>query len=322
MIEDELVDLDIASLRAFVVTADEQHFGRAAERLVISQQALSKRIQHLERLLGVSLFDRTNRRVEITQTGRRLLPYARRAVDTADAVVSEAAKDAGPLRIDVLDEHLAPMLIARQAAVRDPGVLVEARTRTDHHDAITALRTSDVDVAIGRAGAVGEPWPVDIQRRLLLLEPVRLLVGVEHRFADRDAVTLADLRDIRLWFPMIGAPAEWIDYVDELCRDFGLAVDSAGSTLGFDFFLRKAQEESELATFFGGAMPAPPGSVRVVPVVQPVPVFGWWAMWRRRVPDWRVDELTQLAAPMAEVTISDARDPAKVWMPASDRARL
>jgi DNA-binding transcriptional LysR family regulator len=316
------VDLDIASLRAFVAAADDQHFGRAAERLVISQQALSKRIQRLEQLLGVTLFDRTNRRVELTETGRRLLPHARRAVDTADAVVAEAAKGAGPLRIDVLDEHLAPMLIARQAALRDPNVLVEARTRTDHLDAITALRTSDVDVAIGRAGAVGEPWPVDIRRRLLLLEPVRLLVGAEHRFADRDAVTPADLRGIRLWFPMIGAPAEWIDYIDELCRDFGLTVDSAGSTLGFDFFLRKAQEESELATFFGGAMPAPPGSVRVVPIVQPVPVFGWWAMWRRRVPDSRVDELAQLAASMAEVTIADARDPAKVWMPASDRARL
>jgi DNA-binding transcriptional LysR family regulator len=289
------VDLDIASLRAFVAAADEQHFGRAAERLVISQQALSKRIQRLEQLLGVTLFDRTNRRVELTETGRRLLPHARRAVDTADAVVAEAAKGAGPLRIDVLDEHLAPMLIARQAALRDPSVLVEARTRTDH---------------------------LDIRRRLLLLEPVRLLVGAEHRFADRDAVTPADLRGIRLWFPMIGAPAEWIDYIDELCRDFGLTVDSAGSTLGFDFFLRKAQEESELATFFGGAMPAPPGSVRVVPIVQPVPVFGWWAMWRRRVPDSRVDELAQLAASMAEVTIADARDPAKVWMPASDRARL
>ena len=150
------MDLDIASLRAFVATADEQHFGRAAERLVISQQALSKRIQRLEQLLGVSLFDRTNRRVELTETGRRLLPHRppggrhrRRGGG------SEAAKGVGPLRIDVLDEHLAPMLIARQAALRDPGVLVEARTRTDHHDAITALLTFDVDVAFGRAGAVG-----------------------------------------------------------------------------------------------------------------------------------------------------------------------
>jgi DNA-binding transcriptional LysR family regulator len=322
VIEDEQVDLDIASLRAFVVTADEQHFGRAAERLVISQQALSKRIQRLEQLLGVSLFDRTNRRVEITATGSRLLPYARRAVDTADAVVTEAAEGAGRLRIDVLDEHLAPMLIARQVALRDPRLVVEARTRTDRLDAIAALRTSDVDVAIGRAGAVSEPWPVDIRRRLLLLEPVRLLVGAEHQVADRDAVPMAQLRDIRLWFPMVGAPAEWIDYLEELCRDFDLTVDSAGSTLGFDFFLRKAQEGSELATFFGGAMPPPPGSVRVVPIVQPTPVFGWWAMWRRRLPDSRVDELAELAASMTEVTVAEAREPAKVWMPAADRSRL
>jgi DNA-binding transcriptional LysR family regulator len=322
VIEDEQVDLDIALLRAFVVTADEQHFGRAAERLVISQQALSKRIQRLEQLLGVSLFDRTNRSVAITATGSRLLPHARRAVDTADAVVTEAAKGTGPLRIDVLDEHLTPMLIARQVALRDPSLVIEARTRADRQDAIAALRTSDVDVAIGRAGAVPEPWPVDIRRRVLLLEPLRLLVGADHAFADRDAVPLAELRNIRLWFPMVGAPAEWIDYVDELCRDFDLVVDSAGSTLGFDFFLRRAQKDAELATFFGAAMQAPPGSLRVVSIVEPTPVFGWWAMWRRRVPDWRVDELAELAAPMADVTVAEARDPAKVWMPASDRARL
>lgn len=316
------MDLDSGLLRAFVATADERHFGRAAQRLVISQQALSKRINRLESLLGVTLLDRTNRRVELTETGRRLLPLARQATDAADAVADEAAKHVGPLRIDVLDEHLSAMLLARRVARRDPRLVVEARTRTDHHDAITALRNHDVDIALGRAGAVADPWPTDIRRRVLMLEPIRLLVAPEHPFAGRDAVRPAELRDTRLWFPMVGAPAEWTDLVDELCADFGLTVDRTGSTLGFEFFLRRSADEPGLATFYGAAMSPPGPAVRVVPVTDPVPVFGWWAMWRRRVPDARVNTLCDMASDMGGVTVDDARDPGRVWLPARDRACL
>jgi DNA-binding transcriptional LysR family regulator len=312
------MDLDSGLLRAFVTVADEGHFGRAAERLVISQQALSKRINRLESLLGVSLFDRTNRRVVITATGRRLLPLARQAVDTSDAVATEAARNAGPLRIDVLDNYLASMLIARGVAQR--GRLdVEARTRTDHFDALDALRTTDVDIALGRAGSVVGPWPTDIRRRLVLLEPIRLLVGTDHPVAGRDAVPMAELADLHLWFPMTGAPREWIELVDELCADFGLVVDRAGSTLGFEYFVQRLADDPGLSTLFGGAM-APPGpALRVVPIVDPVPVFAWWAMSRRRVPDARVQAVCDQAAQLTGIPLADAHH---VWMPAADRARL
>ena len=319
--DDEGVDLDSGMLRAFVAVADDGHFGRAAERLVISQQALSKRISRLESLLGVSLFDRSNRRVVITDTGRRLLPLARQAVDTADAVATEAAKNAGPLRIDVLDDYLSSMLIARGVA-RNGELVVEARARTDHHDALDALRTADADIALGRAGAVPGPWPTDIRRKVLLLEPIRLLVGSSHPFAERDAVPMAELGDVHLWFPMTGAPREWIDLVDELCEDFGLVVDRTGSTLGFEYFLQRLADDPGLSTLYGGAM-APPGpALRVLPIVEPVPVFAWWAMWRRRVPDVRVQAVCDQAAGLDGIPLDEARDPNQVWMPAADRARL
>ncbi|TDW86352.1 LysR family transcriptional regulator [Kribbella sp. VKM Ac-2566] len=312
------MDLDSGTLRAFVTVADEGHFGRAAERLVISQQAISKRINRLESQLGVSLFDRSLRNVRITETGRRLLPLARQAVDTADALAVEAARNAGPLRIDVLDDHLSSMLIARGVAQRGD-VVVEARTRTDHHDALEALRTTDVDIALGRAGAVTGPWPADLRRRVVLLEPIRLLVGARHPLAGRDAVPMADLRDARLWFPMTGAPREWIDLVDELCADFGLTVDRTGSTLGLEYFLGRLADDPGLGTLFGGAMAAPGPGLAVVPIVDPVPVFAWWAMWRRRVPDSRVQAVQDAASRLYGVPLEAAGD---TWMPAADRARL
>jgi DNA-binding transcriptional LysR family regulator len=86
------VDLDLAQVRAFVAAAEDLHFGRAAGRLFLTQQALSKRIARLERELGVALFTRQARAVRLTEAGRRFLGPARRALAEGDRAV-EAARD-------------------------------------------------------------------------------------------------------------------------------------------------------------------------------------------------------------------------------------
>ncbi|MEV4258685.1 LysR family transcriptional regulator, partial [Spirillospora sp. NPDC049652] len=57
------MDVDVPGLRAFVAAAEEMHFGRAAQRLFLTQQALSQRVRRLEAVLGAPLFERTTRRV-------------------------------------------------------------------------------------------------------------------------------------------------------------------------------------------------------------------------------------------------------------------
>jgi DNA-binding transcriptional LysR family regulator len=75
--------LDPRLLRGFVTVAEELHFTRAAVRLHVAQQALSRDVRRLERELGAELFVRTTRQVTLTPDGERLLPYARRVLHSA-----------------------------------------------------------------------------------------------------------------------------------------------------------------------------------------------------------------------------------------------
>ena len=103
------MDIDLRLLRYFLVLAEELHFTRAAERLYVSQPALSNQIRRLERQIGLALFDRTNRGVVLTPAGQALVPRAQQAVAAVSLGLAEAAAAAGAsetVRIDVLASSL------------------------------------------------------------------------------------------------------------------------------------------------------------------------------------------------------------------------
>jgi DNA-binding transcriptional LysR family regulator len=86
--------VEFRQLRYFVAVAEELHFGRAAERLHMSQSPLSRTIRELERDLGVVLFVRTTRRVELTSAGSVLLERSRRALAELDGAITDARRSA------------------------------------------------------------------------------------------------------------------------------------------------------------------------------------------------------------------------------------
>jgi DNA-binding transcriptional LysR family regulator len=88
--------VELRQLRYFVAVAEELHFGRAAARLHMSQSPLSRAIRELERELGVVLFVRTTRRVELTSAGAALLERARAALAEIDGAIADARRSARP----------------------------------------------------------------------------------------------------------------------------------------------------------------------------------------------------------------------------------
>lgn len=321
------MDLDTGLLRAFVTVCDEQHFGRAATRLHVSQQALSKRIARLETLVGVRLLDRGTRRVELTAVGARLLEPARSAVDAVDATLAVVVPHQGTVRVDVLNEHLAPMHLVRGLAGAHLGALAGLNlvvvSREGSRSVPEMLRSGEADICLGRAGALQVPWPGDVHRRLVLPEPLELLVPRSHRWAARREVTMSELAHEPLWFPMVGAPPEWTGLLDELASRFNLSIDYAGSTMGFEHWVERITLGTAPVSFIGAAMPTPPvPDVTRVPLIDPTPLYPWWAMWSGRTPATVVDAITTPLVGVGRGELALVGDPANRWLPARDRVLL
>ncbi|MBJ9682723.1 MULTISPECIES: LysR substrate-binding domain-containing protein [Burkholderia] len=189
---------DLRQWRYFVTVADERHFGRAAERLSITQPPLSQAIRALEDALGVALFARTKRSVALTAVGAALLPDVRRLLAAADALPPLARRlargEAGSLAlafVSTADYGLLPSLL-RAFGARYPQVRLQL-----------AEATSDVQVdelVAGRidAGLVIPPVPPRHAAGLSYLPVVRepLVVAMPAGASDAPEDTPVHLAEI------------------------------------------------------------------------------------------------------------------------------
>lgn len=183
--------------RSFVAVAEELHFGRAAERLNMTQPPLSRQIQKLERIVGVELLERDNRRVALTEAGKAFLDDARRLVTAAERAPFTARRIAsgqiGEVRIGFTAASgfslLGPLL--EEISSQLPKVhleLVEMVTT----EQVQALQSGDLDLGLARPPFDSELF----ESALLLSESLYVAVPARHRLNDlQRELTVEDLRN-------------------------------------------------------------------------------------------------------------------------------
>lgn len=186
--------MNLRDLSYIVAVAETRHFGRAAEHCFVSQPTLSGQVKKLEEELGVTIFERSNRSVEVTAIGEDILRHARRLMEEADAIeqVARAAQDplAGPLRIGAiptLSPYLMPQLLSplQRQYPRLRLVLREEVT-----DALLArLRQHALDALLLATPAED----ADLAQIPLFDEPFWLAHPPDHALAAKTAITDADL---------------------------------------------------------------------------------------------------------------------------------
>ncbi|MGM1062185.1 LysR family transcriptional regulator [Saccharothrix sp. Mg75] len=192
-------------LRQLLVLAEELHFGRAANRLYLSQPALSQRVRALELKLGVQLFDRTSRRVELTAQGQALLPLARRVVDSVDDLLraaERASNDTPVLRLGVCESFAAldaTRGVISMLSTDHPELGPEVRVVDSFTEQLAELRKGEIDAAF-----VHLPVPDDLGAQPLVTEPRVACIAAHDPLAERDVIRLSDLAD----HPVLGLNPE------------------------------------------------------------------------------------------------------------------
>ncbi|HYF19170.1 MAG TPA: LysR family transcriptional regulator [Ramlibacter sp.] len=189
-----MVKPSIADLRAFVTVGQLRSFAAAAKALHLSQPALSRRISHLEDLLGVRLFDRTTRSVELTLLGRRFLAEVRGLVDQLDRSVA-SLQDAADLEVGDVTigcvfsavHHFLPPVI-RAFREKHPGVLVRI-IEEGADEVLASVKQGESDFALNYIG-MQDP---EVDFTPLLKEAYVLAVPASHVLARRRKVKWEEL---------------------------------------------------------------------------------------------------------------------------------
>lgn len=272
--------MDLAQLKAFVAVVDAGGVSRAADRLHVSQPALSRQVQTLEAELGVALFDRVQRRLRLTSVGEDLLQRSRLVLLEAEGL-RERAKSLQSGQTGVLKIGATPPIIEAPLSdflgdwrKRHPGIDVHL-TEDGGASLAERLHAGDVHVAYVPAG--------DARFDYQLLYPIHVVAAVStrHELARQRSVELTKLMPFQLLALHVGfGSRRWFDAA---CRDTGMRPN-----LVFESASPGAVLALATAGYGVGILPSAVSvssdRVRLLPIVHEGTPIGRWTMiaWSKR----------------------------------------
>jgi DNA-binding transcriptional LysR family regulator len=279
--------MELRHLRYFVAVAEELHFRRAAIRLNISQPPLSQQIQQMEEELGVILFERTNRRVELSGAGRLFLPEARATLEQADRArriaMKAGAGELGELRLSMFPS--APLMPRISAGIRDyresfPEVTLLLH-EMESRDQIAALTERRVDIAIVRNAALpAEAGDVGVQ----LVATDRLVVAMRTGhplLRRRGAIALRALSGEPFVFygPKMGDTIPQL--VRNLCRHAGFEPEISQLANANSTMIGLVAAGLGIAIIPSALARLAPPDIAIRPLKETETTVSAWALWQR-----------------------------------------
>ena len=310
-------DVDPRLLRAFLAVAEELHFTRAAARLYVAQQALSRDVRRLERELGAELFSRTTRQVTLTAEGERLLPHARRVLAAQDELVAAFTGADRPLLVDLNSPGLVCGRILERARELAPECELMARYESGLTGAAADMIAGRLDVSFGRYAGLDPALRSALAHQPVRYEPMAVLLPEGHPLTGLDAVPLAALAGETV-YAGAGNPRtpEWTDLAYQLFEGRGIAVaEPAPLAVGPEEFGRiMAKKRNPVLAVVD--FPAMPGA-ELRPLVDPVPLSPLSMVWRKGLMH---PGMAALRTAAAELSAAEGwlRKPENGWVPAMD----
>ncbi|WP_125106222.1 LysR family transcriptional regulator [Gulosibacter massiliensis] len=259
--------MELQQLRYVVAVADEGSFTRAAERCRVVQSALSHQVKALERELGVQLFARTSRRVEITAAGAAFVAQARVSLAAAERAVAEAAGAGGQVRgtltvgviptTTVLD---IPKELGRFHRAH-PGVRIRLRSGGSH-DFAEAIRSGSMDVAV--LGLSETTPPQGVATLVLARERLVAVVAEGRPLARRRRLRLEELADESFVDFPEGSPGRIQS--DLAFRAAGVQRDVVFEAMTPDLMLDLVREGLVIALLAPAVIPKGAEDLRTIPI--------------------------------------------------------
>jgi len=214
--------MDVRNAQAFIAVAEELHFGRAASRLHIAQPPLSRLIRQLESDLGVALFERNTRKVELTRQGEALLDPARELVMLSQRmreIVRQAdLGEAGRVNLGFGEAAANPIVgeLARQVRHEYPGISLDLVNSQFWHVGLEKLLDGRLDLLIGR----WDQLPAEVDSFVITSEEELICLPDNHPLAVASAVSPSQLAN-EPWVVLQGGNSHLPNRINQLARAGG-----------------------------------------------------------------------------------------------------
>jgi DNA-binding transcriptional LysR family regulator len=243
--------MELRQIRCFLAVAELRHFGRAAEQLHVVQPAVSQQVRRLEHELGVRLFHRTTRTVELTPAGTEFLEHAREilaSVERATRAAQHAPDGDPPLRVATgsgLGSLLGDVLGDLSHGQRHPNVEL---IRLPEQERLRRLVDGRLDAAIVRSATA--PLPEGLTRTPVLTETLIAALPATHTTPRRRTIRLADLAKMPARLPEHEENPVLLDVLTAACQRIGMTLERASAGPDEDMLALIANEPPSWTVFY------------------------------------------------------------------------